>query len=241
MRPALRILLVLPLLLLAGCFLVNDFGEYWKKGIVDPVLEGTWTDVASRKATTLVKRGDHYSYADIKDPTKIKTLQAGDATYLMFKGATAQGLLRYTATKDRMVVYVPNPARRNEFMDHYAAGSKNFLVDERGVRIVTLNESTVKLLEMLAKDAGWWKEQSILEKGTLLNDTVLDKEDAPEETEAPDPFSKAREEYKDVIGKKKGGATAGVPEIMEGDAEKKARELEAFKKMLEEKIIRPKQ
>ena len=48
-----------------GCIPVEDFGEYWEKGTIDPVLEGHWKQLevefrSEENYLSFVKSGDHY-------------------------------------------------------------------------------------------------------------------------------------------------------------------------------------
>ncbi len=181
--------------LLAGCFLVGDFGTYWKTGTVDKLLRGTWEDIVSKKATTLIKEGDHYRYSEDDNPakikkgdtTQIKTLKAGKATFLMLKSVTSQALLRYAATKDRLIIYAPNPAKRAEFLNTYGR-SKNFQVGEQGIKILTLNKATVAMLGALAGDDSYWKENAILDKIKPGQKTTKQKAESTGDN-VPDPFA----------------------------------------------------
>ena len=86
------------LLFLAGaCIPVDDLGEYWDKGTIDPALEGHWrkADVEFRSQDeflSFVKSGDHYVVESLmaesperKTPLKVKarTLVSGKHNFLM--------------------------------------------------------------------------------------------------------------------------------------------------------------
>ena len=93
------ILCIALLFAIKGCIPVEDFGEYWEKGAVDPALEGHWKqlDVEFRSEEnylSFVKSGDHYvcevssAYFMPQDMPQVgiraKTLTAGKHRFLMF-------------------------------------------------------------------------------------------------------------------------------------------------------------
>ncbi|MBW8041752.1 MAG: carboxypeptidase regulatory-like domain-containing protein [Planctomycetes bacterium] len=82
-----------------GCIPVEDFGEYWEKGIIDPALEGHWKQLdvefrSEQNYLSFVKSGDHYvcevsaAFFMPQDMPQVgiraKTLTAGKYKFLMF-------------------------------------------------------------------------------------------------------------------------------------------------------------
>lgn len=186
-------------LALSSCFMVRNFGEYWDKGELDPILQNHWKDVFSGKKVTIVKRGNDYAYADEKDPTRIRTLRAGDATYLMLKNAKGGMLLRYAATKDRLVIYGPDPKQRKAFEAILQPRMNPRISQEpnSGAAMVSmLDKNTVAMLEKAASVRDLWLEKVIFETYSPEKEAAKEKE----EFEAPDPFAPLREKYQGVIG-----------------------------------------
>jgi len=82
---------------LAGCIPIDDFGNYWNEGSVDPVLEGHWKKLgvefrSQDEYITFEKEGDYYRYyrsqasmplGDPKMRIKSKTIALGDTSFLM--------------------------------------------------------------------------------------------------------------------------------------------------------------
>jgi hypothetical protein len=53
--------LLLTCLVLVSCIDVRDFGVYWKKGTVDPLLKGNWTaDKNPEECIAFKNTGDSY-------------------------------------------------------------------------------------------------------------------------------------------------------------------------------------
>lgn len=161
------IAIMLLLFPLTGCFVVDDFGAYWKNGRLDPKLEGKWMDMTTKGSIILIRHDDYYHYGNMNDETVIKTLMLDGASYLMMRNNDGQAMFRYTVDSDRLIVYIPNPGKKLEFDTKYVNKIENIVVEEEGYRVTTLTEEVVDALRMLGRDKGYWIQQMILMKQEL--------------------------------------------------------------------------
>ena len=92
-----RLPLVLAALTFQACIGVQEFGDSWAKGTVDPALEGTWTRVeapgetrewAGPEKMTFTRAGDRYLLDSHDDEAALptKTLRVGSGRLLMIRG-----------------------------------------------------------------------------------------------------------------------------------------------------------
>jgi FAD/FMN-containing dehydrogenase len=107
------------LLLLAGCIPVEDLGEQWDRGIIDPDLEGGWR-TGEDEFLSFQREADHYLVLQVsawgaelgpEEALPARTLALGEHKFLMLRvedkeaGESYAGLVRYVVADDVLTVY----------------------------------------------------------------------------------------------------------------------------------------
>lgn len=155
------ILGLIALLLLGGCILVDDFGEYWNKGIIDEKLEGKWhNQSASDSGLEIVREGDHYRIIYTKqnqEYEEAKTIILDGYSFLMVKqkkDKTGGVMYPYIVENNKLVFFAPDKKKKDEFIRNFV--SKDTEIYQASVRVKILNEDTAKLLKDIAKREDYW-------------------------------------------------------------------------------------
>jgi hypothetical protein len=141
------LLLLIPLLPLAACLTVEDFGAYWDKAGTDTRLAGNWKEVAARPDQTrehgygignifhIVERGGSYeiSVQPVHDnPTKwhdrplypVKTLNVGPYHFLAV-GKQKGLLVRYKVNATALDVCLPFGPNLVDFVESHYSNAVN--------------------------------------------------------------------------------------------------------------------
>ncbi len=149
-----RLFPLLVLLLLAACGIqVDDLGDNWNKGEIDPALLGRWLDETAEgkeKETaigSIINRGGMYDLLGTKllrTKKKIvhsnigKTLRVGNyrflmtgpnVTYTLF-GPVEGKLIRYDIKDDRFYAYNMNPEALRQWLTEKYPQQKNIIISK---------------------------------------------------------------------------------------------------------------
>jgi hypothetical protein len=142
---------LIPLLLAAGCIVVQDFGAYWAKGQKDPCLNM----IALR----------HFVDEDGLEPEAeaevARSLRIGEARFMMVRDAYASNpnggsLYRYVLAGGTLITYRLNEAKRDVFERDFPG--HGLVITGETVTIPALNESTLMLLARLEREPDYWVE-----------------------------------------------------------------------------------
>tara|TARA_B100001989_G_C24542035_1_gene468223 strand:+ start:1831 stop:2451 length:621 start_codon:yes stop_codon:yes gene_type:complete len=147
-----KTLILLPtLLLLSACFIIEDFGGYWEKGVIDPALEGYWGD-EGKECFGFIRDGSVYKKTNEKG--EVKTLQAGTSTFLMDKNGEMQLLYKYKISGNTLALYFPEESKRQEFFQKHS--NDNLKEKDNVFLIKVLNKETVDLLANYGAKPDFW-------------------------------------------------------------------------------------
>lgn len=172
-------LLILTVLFLSSCIWVDDFGEYWDKGIVDPALEGRWALDDGRvplekqeSSFRFTKRDKEYRFEAIgkkvtDDSTiTVRSIHGKNYHFMMSRKEqdgqpNAQGLVRYAVKKDALLIYEPHTAYVMEWVKEKHPNSTVLKESGSGhtgfVSLPKMNEEALKLLDKVPDDEKYWK------------------------------------------------------------------------------------
>lgn len=179
-------LLLLCALLLSACIDVEDFGDAWSKGTIDPALAGKWEKVA----TPDMPRGDIYRYnVTVKDgvyvitayegeiektdePIQSKFLTAGPYNFFMSGPPPKGSLYRYKIADGVFQLYdLDTTAARQFVAEKYPAAQS---IDTRSggsvfgeiafFSVKTLDKEALKILAEIPDNENYWKLDSAYKK-----------------------------------------------------------------------------
>jgi hypothetical protein len=152
-------------LLLSSCILVDDLNGYWKKGVIDPALVGSWMpdehfakSPAQAVAMAMMLHGDKYQLdvLDVKGrveegnkPVFVKTLNVPPYKFLMSSedGIRKGGLIRYAVDGETVKLYFPVIISMQGGKPH----------KQRFMAITKLNASILKQLANTPDDNAHWE------------------------------------------------------------------------------------
>jgi len=136
--------------MLAGCIVVDDFGEYWAKGSVDPcvnaILDGDM-------------REDGEPVADIN--TVARSLHMGTHRFAMLRDLPEENkgnLFRYAVKDGSFVMYRLNEKMRDAFTIRYP--DSGVIIDSATAKIPVLDARMMNILVQIADDPEYWIEAS---------------------------------------------------------------------------------
>jgi hypothetical protein len=172
------------LLLLPACICVDDIGDYWKKGIMDKALGGTWKQEKQTdpEIWAISVHAGEYRIDALNDKTKnakgykpylARTLKIGSYTFFMTDPASmdarpdakASNLWRYTAAKDKLTLYALRGAPMEDFLKKAYREKKNKNIEVQGqggkpdqayVKIWKLDEKVFRLLAQVPDNETYW-------------------------------------------------------------------------------------
>lgn len=138
-------------LLLSGCIVVDDFGNYWNKGFIDSCVNAIVLPSLTEDADTSAEAHE----------VELRSIQLGTHTFLMIRdhpGDPSGNMIRYNIDKNEYVSYRLNETKREDFL-HYYPDSGIVLTSETAT-IPELNVKTATLLATIADDPSYWLEAS---------------------------------------------------------------------------------
>lgn len=153
--------------LLSGCIPVDDFKEYWGKGVIDPELEGAWYQSESHDlAFTFSRAGDVYHVVEPPrenavtktSSDRVRTLMVGNHHFLMIKDSddTSGGELGLYVVSDAMLtLYSPREEKKDSFLETYTGD--NVVINEQAFGIKELDAETLRVLESIADQPDYWE------------------------------------------------------------------------------------
>lgn len=141
--------------------IVENFGIYWDKGVVDPALEGNWQN-SDGECMQYIKANNHYAIKN--ENITIKTLPLKNSTYMMMKEPKSHSLYKYTIDDNKLTLYGPNKNNKEEYLKQYS--NPNIELDDYTVTITTLDTSVIDLLGEIGNQPNFWKTQMIFTKQT---------------------------------------------------------------------------
>lgn len=172
-------LLILSVLFLSSCIWVDDFGEYWDKGEVDPALEGTWALDDGRvpvdkqeSSYRFEKSGKEYRFVAIGKNVKddaivtVRSIHSKHYHFMMSRKEKAglqpaQGLVRYAVKKDTLVIYEPHTAYVMEWVKEKHPNSTVLKQSGSGhagfVALPKLTPEAIMLLNNVPDEEKYWK------------------------------------------------------------------------------------
>jgi len=168
---------------------VDDLGENWNKGVIDPAFLGKWLDETGKspEIDSITNEGGMYRVVSLNkkknEPDLGKTLQVGKyhfymtgprSAYVLF-GPVKGDLLRYAIRNDRFYVYVLNPKsmrdllnqkypQRNIVVQHTCPDKtdKNSCYDY--IEIAKLDDAALKILSEIPNTDTYWGEEPMFTK-----------------------------------------------------------------------------
>ncbi len=175
-----RFALLISALLLASCIMVEDFGAYWNKGVIDPTLAGHWEVVPDpgypddMVRYTFVKKGNEYEVHEQEDKKKgvihhVKSLDVGPYRFFMTKSSDGLSLLRYEANETTLTVYYPKAEPMWKFIKERFPPSPNLIMENDEIlgpmtKVKTLNDDIVKIFASVPKNDDYWVWKATLTK-----------------------------------------------------------------------------
>ena len=160
--------MIISLFVLSGCILVDDFGPYWDKGVIDRELEGQWYDQepdGEGKPPAFVIEGDVMTMIDEDgDEQEARTLELGAHKFLMLP--KDQMIQKYDIADGILSFYSPRKEQKEDFLktnsnDQIVIGQYDT------VRIRQLNEETLGVLEDISDQSDYWEAYFVLGKTPL--------------------------------------------------------------------------
>lgn len=188
-----RLLSLLGMLLLTACgttIEVDDLGDNWNRGKIDPAFTGKWLEL-NDKSPQIDYIEDNGGMYLITSPDKKKsdsdlgkTLWAGRYSFFMagprstylFSGPVPGDLLRYSVSKGFLIFYVLNPQAMRGLLQEKTPEEKNILIkhtcpdpDKKDscydyVEITRLDASTLKILSSIPNTDAYWERGPVFEK-----------------------------------------------------------------------------
>lgn len=136
-------------LALAGCIVVDDFGDYWNKGFIDNcVNEIALTD------------HDHDKPRNSHSKTLLmRSLRVGKHTFLMMRedmGDKGGSIVRYKIEDGDYVAFRLNESKREDFMLEYPESGAVLTSDTATIPV--LNKDSIAMLSQVADDESYWVE-----------------------------------------------------------------------------------
>ena len=156
--------ILLTCLVLVACIDVNDFGVYWKKGTVDPLLKGSWKDDKNPEECIAYKpNGESYILSMGDEDHVARTLVIGTHHFLMMKKKGEKGgqLIKYSADKNHFTFYQLNKDKKKDFLAHYNTKNIVFGKDDVVVTINVLNPATISMLKDISAQEDYWQVLSV--------------------------------------------------------------------------------
>lgn len=174
-------LLLLVSLVLSSCIWVDDLGEYWQKGEVDPALEGRWQVMSEQPGqgaqgnVSFTSNGKEYLFKEEGGQgsaaiVTVRSVKAGLYHYLMTRKEEpgqkpAQGLVRYQVEGDTLTVYEPHTLNVKHWLELKHPETTAFRLGKdapRGfISAPSLNEEALSLLDSVPDEESYWKRVTL--------------------------------------------------------------------------------
>jgi hypothetical protein len=179
------------LLLLTSCLEVENYGDYWDKGSIDPSLSGKWLKISETDEVTptgqsfiftpkdgsyQVQTFSHGKPADDDGPIyPVRTITVGPYKFLA-KGPDQGSMVRYTVEGNAVVFYELNSKKAWAFFQKNYPGQEEFYkgdpddspeeMDESDdpMKLDTLNSQAAKMISALPDNESIWEPDTLIKR-----------------------------------------------------------------------------
>ncbi len=146
---------------------VDNFGEYWDKGTLDPYLTGEWALARNKDEVRITVSSDkqvyHIEY-NTQERYIAKTLKMGNYTFMMlketkYKDKISGVLVRYAIKDHNIVVYEFDHAALAEFLKNKYPETEVFYSTPGKGSDITMrlfNDETFKILSDIPDTDRYW-------------------------------------------------------------------------------------
>lgn len=141
------LLLLISAFALAGCIVVDDFGEYWDKGFIDHCVND------------IMNSGESSRSGKPRKTLLMRSLRVGNHTFLMVRERASEAggnLMLYEIEDGQFVSYRLNESKREDFLRDYP--DSGVVLTSETAAIPKLTPESVELLDRVADDASYWME-----------------------------------------------------------------------------------
>ncbi len=160
LKPRRLSLTFLACLALISCIEVRDFGVYWDKGTVDPLLAGGWLPDNGDDSSCLLFEKNTSQYRLLVgegEELYTRSLTLGKHTFLMMRkpSETEGQIIKYAVTADVFQLYQLNANKKDEFTKNFPDSGVD--VSNNGKAIVQkLDDKTAANIEKASDQPDYW-------------------------------------------------------------------------------------